>query len=174
MGIVRAGRDQMPLVVDIIRSSAKWYEPIVATKDQGEHWVGADWAARNFAIRRFYLGQVEGQTVGTISLQDAGDYLYVGYLYLFTSQVGKGYGHRLLEFALAEAQRLGKRGIVLIAHPEAVWANRAYEKFGFRIAATERAQVLAWNDGWLKPYYEEGFELYLLDVEQAAAERVAG
>jgi len=57
-------------------------------------------------------------------------------------------------------RREGKRGMVLIAHPKATWATRAYVRFGFECIATTRTQVLEWRAGWLKPYYEEGFGLY--------------
>ena len=50
--------------------------------------------------------------------------------------------------------------MVLIAHPKAFWATRSYRRFGFECIATTRDQVLEWRSGWLKPYYEEGFELY--------------
>ena len=138
--------------------------------DLQEHEVDHDWARRNFAQREFYVGRTEGgEAVGILSLQDTGDYLYVGYLYLFTDQVGQGFGRRFLAFAEAEARKRNKRGLALICHPEATWACKAYEKFGFRLVASDRAQVTAWNDGWLAPYYEEGFGLYLYEAAKSRA-----
>ena len=85
---------------------------------------------------------------------------YVGYIYVYDHQTGKGFGPQLLNHARNIATREGKRGLILIAHPKATWATRAYIRFGFERIATTREQVLEWRDGWLKPYYEEGFELY--------------
>src|SRR5690606_16308431 len=98
---------------------------------------------------------------GTISLQYFGDWAYVGYVYLDADWVGNGYGRELLEFAAGMASRKGMQGVSLIAHPEAQWATKAYRKFGFERVATDKAEVLAWNDGVLADYYEEGFELYV-------------
>ena len=150
-----------PAVVDIIRSSASWYEPFVEPEDMGEHLVDREWADENFERREFFVGRSEGDKVGALSIQEAGkNWLYLGYVYVHTDHVGKRFGGRLLRFAAAEARRRGRRGMVLIAHPEAKWACRAYEKFGFELIAESREDVLAWEGGFLEPYYEEGFQLY--------------
>jgi len=153
--------DHAPDVIDIIRSSASWYEDIVESEDLGEHYVDEAWARKNFGRRDFHVGMVEDEVVGTISLQPVGDrYLYLGYVYLHVDHVGNGFGGDLLDFARDEAHRQGREGLVLIAHPDADWACRAYLKYGFEVVAETREAVLGWEDGWLEPYYEEGFQLF--------------
>lgn len=159
--ITPARRKDMSLIAEFVRSSAHWYEPIVDEKDMAEHAVDEKWAEVNFARRDFYLGHAKGTPVGTISMQYFGDYAYLGYIYLHVDHVGKGYGGSLMRFAESVARDRGMRGMCLIAHPEATWARRAYLKFGFEVAASSRSDVLRWQDGALRPYYEEGFELYL-------------
>ncbi len=155
-----AERHEMSLVADFVRSSADWYRQIVDEDDMGEHDVDDKWAEVNFARRDFYIGGADGEPVGTISIQYLGDWAYLGYIYLDVAHVGKGYGRKLIEFAEQETRRHGARGMCLIAHPEATWAKKAYLKYGFQIVERDREKILAWNDGCLKPYYEEGFELY--------------
>ncbi|TVR57924.1 MAG: N-acetyltransferase, partial [Gemmatimonadales bacterium] len=119
------------------------------------------WARKNFGRRDFHVGMVDDEVVGTISLQSVGDrYLYLGYVYLHVDHVGNGFGGDLLDFARDEAQCQGRQGLVLIAHPDADWACRAYLKYGFEVVAESREAVLGWEDGWLEPYYEEGFQLF--------------
>ncbi len=150
-----------PKVVNIIRSSASWYEEIVEPEDMDEHLVDMDWARRNFRRREFYVGRLDDEVAGTISLQEIGDdHLYLGYVYLHTDHVGNGFGTELLDFARAELVRRGRKSMVLIAHPDAVWAKKAYLRYGFEIIAESDEDVLAWNDGWLEPYHEAGFQLY--------------
>ena len=163
--IRRATEADMHLAIEAVRSSAHWYEPLVDETDMGEHHVDAAWARRNFQEREFYVGwTLSGAPVGILSLQDTGEYLYIGYLYLFTEHVGQGYGKRFLQYAEVEARLRAKKGLVLLTHPEAGWARKAYEKYGFRRIAVGRDEVLAWNDGWLVPYYEEGFDLYAYEI----------
>ncbi len=164
--IVRARRSDMPTIASIVRSSAEWYRPFVDEKDMAEHEVDEAWEEKNFARRDFYLGRVRGTAVGTISTQPLGEYAYLGYIYLDVKHVGKGHGRALMSFAEERIRQSGKRGMALIAHPEAKWAKKAYLKYGFKIAATQKDQVLQWQDGALRPYYEEGFQLYLLDFDR--------
>jgi GNAT superfamily N-acetyltransferase len=117
-------------------------------------------ARENFRKREFYSALVDGEVVGVITLQDTGDHLYLGYVYVHHDHVGKRIGRKLLDFASQEAARRNKEGMVLIAHPEATWAIRAYEKYGFECIAEDDDRVLAWNDGWLGPYHETGFTLW--------------
>ena len=151
---------EMPAIADLVRSSADWYRPIVDDKDMTEHDVGPAWAEKNFRRRDFYLGLVDDEPVGTLSLQYFGSHAYLGYIYLDIEHVGQGHGQTLMRFAERVARERGMADMVLIAHPEASWAKRAYLKYGFEIIETDRERVLAWEGGALVPYYEEGFELY--------------
>lgn len=161
--IAKARPEDMAPVVRIIRSSASWYEEFVDPDDLDQHYVDQEWARENFRKREFYVGRIEDSVAGTISLQEAGsDHLYLGYVYLHVDHVGNGFGRDLLDFAESEARRRGRSGLVLLAHPEAEWACRAYEKYGFEVIARDRDAVLGWQNGWLEPYYEEGFHLFEL------------
>lgn len=158
-------REQMPVVQSIIRSSAEWYKPFVAKEDLWQHYVDDKWAADNFQKREFFLGYKGAKPFGTISFQTLRNGVgYLGYIYLDVKFVGGGLGKRLMNFALHRARRKNLSELALIAHPRAQWAVKAYEKFGFRRVASSRAEVLAWNGGAMKPYYEEGFELYAKNV----------
>jgi hypothetical protein len=63
---------------------------------------------------------------------------------------------------------MGMVDMILIAHPEAKWAKKAYLKYGFEIIASDRQDVLEWEGGVMKPYYEEGFELYRYEFSDIA------
>ena len=164
MEIRRAEWDDMDEISDFIRSSEAWYQAIIHEKDMGEHSIGADWAEKNFKRREFYVGVADGKKVGTISIQDFGRVLYLGYIYINTDYVGKGFGHQLMAFAEAEGKRRGKDAMVLIAHPKATWAVKAYRKFGFDLQLSHKADILNWEKGVLEDYYEEGFQLYSYDL----------
>jgi len=167
-----AWRD-METIAGFLRSTADWYREFLCEEDMGEHDVPAEWKRRNYERRDFYLGCLGRTPIGTISLQDFGDFAYVGYVYLDARYVGRGYGGQLLEFAAGLASRKGKAGVALIAHPEATWATRAYLKFGFERVAAAREDVLTWNGGALADYYEEGFELYVYWLRRRARRHAA-
>lgn len=158
-----ARREDMPTIAGLVRSSADWYRPFVDEKDMSEHEVDEAWESKNYERRDFYLGTLGSKAIGTISTQTLGSYAYLGYIYLDVDHVGNGHGKSLMRFAEKKVRETDARGMALIAHPEAAWAKKAYLKYGFEIAATEKEDVLAWQGGALKGYYEEGFQLYLFD-----------
>lgn len=162
-----AQREDMAMIADFVSSSADWYRPIVDEGDMAEHDVGEEWAETNFRRRHFYVGYADGKAVGTISLQYFGRHAYLGYIYLDVAHVGKGYGQTLMKFAERVARKMGMVDMILIAHPEATWARKAYLKYGFEIIESAREKILAWEGGCLKPYYEEGFELYRYEFDVA-------
>lgn len=161
LAIEPASWDDMRTVVEIVRSSATWYEDIVEPEDLAEHYVDLDWARQNFSRREFFVGKINDDIAGTVSLQEVGDdHLYLGYVYLHVDHVGNGFGGDLLDFARDQGRERGRKSLILLAHPEAEWACRAYQKYGFRVIADRREKILSWEDGWLEPYYEEGFHLF--------------
>ncbi|MEC7275333.1 MAG: GNAT family N-acetyltransferase [Peredibacter sp.] len=156
-----ATRKDMDTIAQFIRSSARWYEPFLDEKDLDEHYVDDTWKEENFKKRDFYIGKTpKEEDVGTISLQFFDDVTYLGYIYLHTDHVGKGFGHKLIDHAKEVSKDKGQKEMVLIAHPEAKWAVKAYEKYGFERYMTEKEKIINWKDGLLESYYEEGFHLY--------------
>ncbi len=162
--IKRAEYYQMPKIAEFIRSSASWYEKFVDPKDLAEHHVGQKWIDDNYFRRDFYIGYHQREPVGTISYQNMGEFAYLGYIYLDANQVGKGFGHQLMDHAQKIAIQKQKKGMILIAHPKAHWAIKAYEKYGFRCIATQKNDVIGFQNGCLKNYYEEGFYLFKFDL----------
>lgn len=159
--IKEARYEDMPAIASIIRSSAEWYKPLVHEDDLKEHEVGAEWIDKNFKRRDFYLGKnSDGENVGTISMQFFGKQTYLGYIYLNTKHVGKGHGKKLMNFAKEKSLEMGQESMILIAHPQASWAIKAYQKFGFERKHTKKTEILTYKSGALKPYYEEGFHLF--------------
>lgn len=157
----RAQRQDMPSIAQIVRSSAEWYRPLVDEKDMSEHEVDEQWQEQNFKRREFWLGTNEDNSpIGTVSLQYFDDTAYLGYVYLHAKHTGKGYGRQLLDHARERAREKGMRRMVLIAHPEAKWAVKAYQRYGFERMLEKKPEILSWKNGLLKPYYEEGFHLF--------------
>ena len=162
----------MDTVAGFIRSSLEWYKPFIDEQDLGEHDVDEKWKEENFKRRDFYLGINEKQQeVGTISLQHFDDIVYLGYIYLDVKFVGNGYGSQLIDHARKKAIDAGMRKMVLISHPKAEWAVKAYKKYGFRKVLSKKEDVLGYEGGFLKPYYEEGFELYEYILPQKDGEK---
>ncbi|WP_108649394.1 GNAT family N-acetyltransferase [Dongshaea marina] len=132
-----------------------------------EHDVGADWITKNFERRDFYLAtDTDDNEVGFFSIQHFGKLSYLGYVYLDVKYVGRGFGHELLKFARSKALELGQQSMILLCHPKADWALKAYAKFGFRKILEQSDAITRYRDGILKEYYEEGFHLFEYPLSQ--------
>ena len=163
--IRRADKKDMHSVAKFIRSSADWYRPFLAEDDLKEHYVDKTWIDENYQKRDFYIGiNPMEEKVGTISMQYFGDTTYLGYIYLDTQHVGKGHGRQLIDHARIISESKNQDEMVLIAHPKAKWATKAYEKYGFEKVETQKEKILKYKNGFLKPYYEEGFHLYRFNL----------
>ncbi|MCP4913072.1 MAG: GNAT family N-acetyltransferase [Oligoflexia bacterium] len=159
--IDKATKNDMEDVAKIVSSSASWYEDFVEEKDMDQHIVGKEWIEENFDKRDFYVSKTEeGKNIGTITMQKFKDVTYLGYIYLDVNYVGKGIGQKMIQFAEEKSKEMGQKEMILIAHPEATWATRAYEKYGFKMIGEKKDEVLSYKGGLLEPYYEEGFQLY--------------
>lgn len=159
--IDRAKYSDMAAITKIISSSAEWYEPFLDPKDLGEHRPDEEWIARNYFRRDFFVARcASGRPIGTVSVQNLNGCAYLGYIYVHADHTGNGIGKILMDHAREVAVARDFKAMALIAHPQAKWATKAYKRFGFKIKAKSKGNVLAWNSGALKPYYEEGFHLY--------------
>ncbi|MBN2152925.1 MAG: GNAT family N-acetyltransferase [Candidatus Lokiarchaeota archaeon] len=155
--IVRATRDMMVHVQDIINSNYHLYEGIVDARDLGEHRVDEAWAERNFAIREFYLlrGGDNERFVGFGSFQLILDFAYVGYLYVRHGYQHRGYGQELVSFLGRRAIEAGACDLRLFVNEKASWARNFYTKTGFSVFLSRREEILAMDGGIMAPFYEE-------------------
>tara|TARA_R110002110_G_scaffold415856_3_gene658430 strand:- start:10654 stop:11166 length:513 start_codon:yes stop_codon:yes gene_type:complete len=159
--MTKATYEDMHNVAQIIRSSAKWYEKFVEPQDLGEHYVDDVWKKKNYKKREFYLCHHEsGEKIGTLSLEHFKNFSYLGYVYLDLDYVGHGYGQYILKYAKELTKSNGKSRMILMAHPEAKWAIKAYKKFGFKKIYEKKEEVCSFENNVLASYYEEGFHLY--------------
>ena len=172
--IEKAEKKDMPKVAKLINSSYDMYEEFVDPKDLDQHHIDKAWIDKNFEKRNFFIARTDEESVGTITTQYFGKVAYLGYIYLDVEHMGKGYGKKLIDHARKICADKGIESMVLIAHPEAKWATRAYEKYGFERLYTEKEDILKFHGGFMKPYYEEGFHLYRYSIDAELSEQVAG
>ncbi len=156
--IVRATREMMVHVQNIINSNSHLYAGIVDARDLGEHSVTDAWADRNFKIREFYLLQEDGQGeyVGTGSFQVLGDFTYVGYLYVRYSCQRRGLGQALVSFLGQRAMEAGVQDLRLFVNEKASWARDFYARMGFTVFLSRKEDILSLDGGIMTPFYEEG------------------
>jgi GNAT superfamily N-acetyltransferase len=165
--IIRATRDMMVHVQDIINSNGHLYEGIVDPRDSSEHHVTDAWAERNFKIREFYLLRDLGADsfIGACSFQVLGKFAYVGYLYVRYRFHRLGHGESLITHLERRTIHTGLRDLRLFTNEKASWARKFYAKMGFSVLLSRKADIIGLDGGIMAPFYEEGalFMRKLLD-----------
>jgi RimJ/RimL family protein N-acetyltransferase len=112
------------------------YEPIIG-KQQVDYMVDKfqSKAAMQEQIKNgyiYYLVEEEGRKIGYIGIQPKEDELFLSKLYIKSSERGKGFGKKAVQFIgdLAREKKLKK--ITLTVNKGNVKSIAAYEKMGFR------------------------------------------
>ncbi len=156
--IVRATREMMVHVQEILNSNYHLYEGIVDARDLSEHRVDDAWAERNFAIREFYLLREAGTAkfISFGSFQVLGDFAYVGYLYVRHGLQQRGYGQAIVTYLERLAHDAGVHDLRLFVNEKASWAINFYTRMGFRVLLSQKEDILGMDSGIMAPFYEEG------------------
>lgn len=148
---------------DAGEATASAYTPFVASADDWNGYLRrlADIGAR--AGRTLVLAAVDnGRVLGTVTLELddrvpgsrdrpplAMDEAHVRMLGVRPQDQGRGVGRRLMEAAVEEARRRGKRRITLDTTEAMVAAQQLYESMGF-----VRGEDLTYEDGFRLRWYE--------------------
>lgn len=82
-------------------------------------------------IRHIFVANVEGETVGTVTVVEEEDILWVTALATISDKQGQGIGSSMLDFVLAEAVNLGHQTVMLDVEIDNDRALSLYEKAGF-------------------------------------------
>jgi ribosomal protein S18 acetylase RimI-like enzyme len=145
----------MDEVRECINSNYELYKEIVDPVDLSEHYVDKEWAKCNFKIREFFLAKIESKYVGMTSYQKIGNFAYIGYFY-----VKKGYqrikvGAVMMRYMEFRTMRDKIDDLRLFCNPKSEWALRFYENQGFSILSTSKDEILAIENGIMRPFYEQ-------------------
>jgi ribosomal protein S18 acetylase RimI-like enzyme len=80
---------------------------------------------------QYYLIKMDDGFIGYMAIQPKEDELFLSKLYIKTSQRGKGYGRKVVEFLEGMARDKGLEKITLTVNKNNLDTIKAYEKFGF-------------------------------------------
>jgi len=120
------------LVTDVLREYGDTSDPV----------LDVDLAAPEQHYRHIWVLKAEGTVVGSVAITPPEDgTTTLKRMYLRPEQRGQGWGRRLLEAALHEAQRVGCHTILLDTTDRQHAARRLYDRAGFRLITKEEGVV---------------------------------
>lgn len=104
---------------------------------------------------QYYFIRENDKNLGFVAFYKREDALYLSKFYLYKSERGKGYSHRMLDFVVEKAKQLKVNGIELNVNKKNS-ACQAYESLGFKILRSEKNSI---GNGFYMDDY-----VYRLDV----------
>ena len=81
---------------------------------------------------RYFLIEEEGHYIGYLGVQSKGEELFLSKIYVRSSERGKGFGKKSVQFLEDLARKLTLKKISLTVNKNNISAVKAYEKMGFK------------------------------------------
>jgi ribosomal protein S18 acetylase RimI-like enzyme len=153
--IREAGADEIEVLIPILR--------------QAEETEGAlRWSLANLSDAVYRMD--DGQLVGAATIQWRGDPCEIMELAIAPEHHGQGLGKHLVAWLIAEAQRRGKRQMLVGTANSSIDNIAFYQKCGFRLDQIRKDHFSYYDE----PHYEDGIQvrdMLVFRYELAATER---
>ena len=100
----------------------------------GENFIYNEIVNNPFSM--YFVYELNGQVIGYLGSHVIDDKAEILNFVISKLHQGNGYGSKLLDYMLDEATRVGVKTVTLEVRVSNVWAQKLYEKFGFKAAYT--------------------------------------
>jgi ribosomal protein S18 acetylase RimI-like enzyme len=126
-------------VLEVINDASRAYRGVIPPDRWKEPYMSGDELRREIADGVVFWGyEQDGELVGVMGVQEAGDVTLIRHAYVKTARRNRGVGGRLLSFL----RKRISRPILIGTWSDAVWAIAFYEKHGFRVVSPEEKERL--------------------------------
>lgn len=109
-----------------------------------------------------YEGEIVG-FLGTIEINN--DVVYLLALYFMREHQNKGIGKIVMEHKFHSYKIENRKEIVLLAHQEATWACKFYEKNGFKLISNEEDRIKSYSNKIMENHYIKNSVLYSFKIQ---------
>jgi GNAT superfamily N-acetyltransferase len=126
-----AGPEDAAAVASVLREAFRQYEPLYTPAAFAATTPGPNQIVARLKEGPIFVMTQEDRFVGTVSVVDCSDDLYVCRMAVVPAEQGRKLGWRLLEHVEQHATQAGFKRLVLSTTPFLRKAIRLYENFGF-------------------------------------------
>jgi GNAT superfamily N-acetyltransferase len=150
--VVRATKRAVPLLTDIIDSTAYLYAAALSPEELTHV---AEIRARiraELVTADFLIGFEENKPFGFVGVEKIEASARLVGPYLYPEFLGHNYGKFLLDFGIKLSQSTGLNPIFTLVHRQAVWAISFFMRWGFEQLSDDKEFIRRWHDGILADY----------------------
>jgi len=112
----------------------KHYTPIIGSEQVAymlDKFQSPSAITKQIADGYYYFVIAQDEPIGYLSIKEEGDTLFISKIYVSADSRGKGYGNRLMRFAIKQANQFGLKILRLTVNKYNTKSIAAYEKMGF-------------------------------------------
>lgn len=152
----------------IMRSNIEIYHPIMPGAFQKYATYFEEYGVPN--TYDVEMIELDGSTIGfigTIKITD--DSIYLLALYLMREYQNKGIGKKIIDDLIHSYSAENRKEIVLLAHKNATWACKFYEKNGFELISMDEGDIKNYSDRILEKHYIRNSVLYSYKLSKKEA-----
>ena len=148
-------REELPVCLNVLRES---YEASAVTFGmteencpyRGRTSLPLSVLEQEFEVCRMYAYVLEEKIVGVLSLQQEGTMLHLNDIALLPEEQGKGFGTKLIGFAIAQVKELDCTGIRLGMVHDNLRLRKWYESFGFETVKLNKYDKVTYTVGTME------------------------
>lgn len=130
--------NQIAIVEKLAREIWTEHYPPIIGRDQVRYMLDKFQSGDAISVQikdegfRYFLIEEEGGYIGYLGVQSKGEELFLSKIYLRSSERGKGFGKKSVQFLEDLARKLNLKKIALTVNKNNISAVKAYEKMGFK------------------------------------------
>jgi GNAT superfamily N-acetyltransferase len=137
--IRRCRDDERPAIAAIVNAAAQAYRGVIPDDRWHEPYMPAGELDAEIAAGVVFWGyEADGELIGVMGVQDAGEVDLIRHAYVLPERQGQGVGSALLRHLRGES---GRRMLVG-TWADATWAIGFYRRYGFELTTPEQTRAL--------------------------------
>lgn len=150
--------------IRVINSNYERIKPFLINRYQHQaYFLTPLWVDKIFKKHKcyyFHSKKNPNDAIGAVTLKKIVDFAYIEYFFIDASCLHRGYGKIMLDLMEKIIRDLKLNKIRLLVHKDAVWAQHAYQKYGFHLLLTDKHQIMEFENGRIAPYFLVNHLLY--------------
>ncbi|WP_457556897.1 GNAT family N-acetyltransferase [Candidatus Harpocratesius sp.] len=157
-------RSSMDKFIRVINSNYERIKPFLINPYQHQaYFLTSLWVDKIFQKHKFYYfhsKRCPNDAIGAVTLKKIVDFAYIEYFFIDASRLHRGYGKIMLNLLEKIIRDLNLKKIRLLVHKDAVWAQHAYQKYGFHLLLSDKHQIMEFENGRIAPFFLVNHLLY--------------
>jgi len=162
--LIQRSKDEMESFMIVVNTNYYKLKPYLKNKYQHQaYFLTPKWVEKNYTKHFFYIFHnsfIKTKPIGSVSFKKIVDFAYIEYFFIHDTLTRQGYGKIMMDLIEKKILDRGLTKIRLFVHKDAIWAQNAYKKYGFKLVLSDKSEIREFENSRLAPYFITNHLLY--------------